>query len=187
MEQQNKIKEAYTEILEVLNKHKDYCIYNVKELESQANKHLFGLKLNQEYGLDIKPTEISSLDYNRFGEYRSIGWWGEKYKRTISWSVDEKQLEDELLFVLNFSTGAYIFGEDYPKELFQEFWQELKSYEPKYCDDVNHGLFFSMSNASKLFNSFNDILKKYLNKNKEQAKDRKIEKLKKELEKLETI
>lgn len=180
----NKTKKAYEEIIEVLNKHKDICVYDIQELESQAKKHLFGLKLKEEYGLDLDPKDIRSLDYNRFGDYKCIGWWGEKYRRTISWSDDGKQPEDELLFVIGFSTGAYIFGDDYPTTLFQELWQELKSYQPKYCDTTNHNMYFSMENAGRIFNDFNAILKKYYEKNKEDFKARKVKKLEEELAKL---
>lgn len=181
-------KKAYQEILDIVNKHKDICLYSFNEMNSKAKIHLLGLELKEKYGLNINPEDVRSLDYNNFGKYRSIGWWGEKYRRTISWSNDGSQPEDELLLSLCFPTGAYIFGNsndnDYPEELFKKFWQELKSYNPEYVDTVNKNLFFSIENASKIFNDFPGILEKYYEINKRDSKERKIKKLKEEIEKL---
>lgn len=175
---------AYQEILSVVNKYKDIIRYNYNNLDSEAKKHLFEIELQQKYGLDIRPNTVSNLNYVRVDDYRSIGWWGEKHNRTISWSDDGKQPTDELLVVFGFSTGAYIFGDDYPTEFFKEFWDELKSYNPTYIDTVNHNIYFSINSAKKVFNDFPEILKKYYEKNKKDIKQRKIEKLKQEIEEL---
>lgn len=175
-------KKAYAEVLETMGKYKDIIVYDYNTLDRQSKNHLFGVELQEKYGLDINPLDIHSLDYICFGDHRSIGWWGEKYRRTISWSDDGKQPEDELLLCLGFSTGAYIFGDDYPVELFQEFWQELKTYNFKYIDTTNKNLFFSMENAGKIFNEFPVILKRYSEINRGQAKERQIKKLQAELE-----
>lgn len=180
------VEKAYNEIFEVINKYRDIISVEFMALEPKAIYHLFGLELKETFGFDIDPKEIRSLDWNRFGDYRSIGKWGEKYKRTIAWEDNGKQPEDELLLKLSFSTGAYIFGDDYPAELFKEFFQELKSYNPKYCDTVNNNLYFSMDNAGKIFNDFPAILKKYYDKNREDAKIRKIKKMEEDLAKLKS-
>lgn len=179
--------QAYEEILEILNKYKDICAYSITEMENISKNHLFGLELKEKYGFEIDPKKIhiSGRDYYRFDDYRFIGWHGEKYNRTISWLDDGSQPENEFLLSLGFSTGAYIFGEDYPKELFDEFFNELKSYNPKYIDTTNKYLYFSMENAGRIFNEFNDILKKYNDKNREDYKKRRATKLRAELEKLE--
>ena len=115
----------------------------------------------------------------------SICKFGKKKRRTISWSDDGRQPEDdELLLSISFATGAYIFSDDYPETLFKDFFNELASYAPKYKDTVNKCLYFSMDNAGKIFNDFDAILAKYKSLNKEDFKKRKIEKLKKELETL---
>jgi hypothetical protein len=181
-----KTQKAYNEIIEVLNKHRDLCVYDISDLESKAKKHIFGLRLVEEYGLKLDPRNVQSLDYIRFGDYRAIGWWGEKYRREVSWSDDGKQPDDEFLFSISFSTGPYIFGYDYPKELFKEFWQELKNYNPKYCDTTNHCMYFSIESCSKVFNEFDNIIKKYYEKNKEDFKLRKIKKMEEDLLKLKT-
>lgn len=188
--EEKKEEQAYKEILDVLKKHREICVYDVNEMESLAKKHLFGIELKEKYGFNVEPRNVKSLDWNRFSDYISLGLWGEKYKRTISWSDDGKQPEDELLLELSFSSGAYIFGncsdDDYPTEFFKEFFQELKAYNPKYTDTTNKNLYFSMENAGKMFNEFPAILKKYYELNKTDAKERKVKKLQAELAKLQT-
>ena len=184
-------KKAYEEIFSVIVKYRDIVVLDFNELESQSKRHLFGIELKEKYGLNVEPRDIRSLDWNKFGEYLSIGLFGEKYRRTISWSDDGKQPEDELMVHLSFSTGAYMFGncsgeDDYPKQFFQDFWQELKTYDPKYSDTVNKNLYFSIENGAKIFNEFPTILKKYYELNKIDAKERKIKKLKADLDKLQT-
>ena len=178
-------KQAYSEILKALKKYKNICIFDVNNLEIDANNHLFGLKLKNEFGLNIDPKRINSLDWNKFGQYRSIAQYGKKYKRTIFWSDDGNQPEDELLFQISFPTGAYIFGDDYPVNLFEKFFLELKGFNPKYTDNANKGLYFSMDNAKYIFNSFDEVIKKYYDLNKEDYKKRQIIKLKEDLKKLE--
>lgn len=183
MEYEN-TKNAYEEIFSVIVKHRDIVAFDYNELERKSKLHLFGIELKEKYGLNVEPRDINSLDWNRFGDYLSIGLFGEKYRRKISWSDDGKQPEDELLINLRFSTGAYIFGDDCPKELFKEFWQELKTYNPKYSDTVNGNLYFSLEGGAKLFNEFKGILNKYYELNKTDSKKRKIQKLQDELAKL---
>jgi hypothetical protein len=179
-------KKAYEEILSVVNKYRDLVVFDCNELESKSKIHLFGIELKDKYGLNVNLQDVKSLSWNRFGDYLCIGLFGKKYNRTISWPDDGKQPEDELMIRLSFSTGAYIFGEDYPTELFQQFWQELKTYNPKYCDTTNRNLYFSIENGAKIFNEFTSIMKKYYEINKEDAKNRRIKKLQNELEKLTT-
>lgn len=177
-------KKAYDEILKVLRKHRELCLYDIAELERKARVHLFGLELKEKYGLNIDPKRVDSLDYQSFGE-KKIGLFGEKYRRNISWSVDGRQPEDEYLFTVSFPTGAYIFGEDYATDFFQKFWLELKEFKPDYIDEVNHCLYWKLENAKDAFNNYDATLKKYYELNKEDVKRRRIEKMKKELEQLE--
>lgn len=142
--------------------------------------------------LNNKSFENNTLDFYSPFEYRSCGWnlsaiyfMGEKHGRTISWSDNGEQPDSELLLLIQFPTGAYIFGEDYPKELFQKFFRELIDLKPKYTDIRNSCLYFPMENAGNVYNQFNEIYKKYQDINKEDYKQRKIQKIKDELAKLE--
>lgn len=180
-----KVKKVYDEILKALHKHKEICVFDVSDLERKAKMHLFGLELKEVYGLDIEPKEIHSIDWMRFDDCRAIGKWGEKYRRKISWSVDGRQPEDEVLLQISFPTGAYIFGNDYPVDIFQKFWLELKTYKPDYIDEANKCLYWNLKTAKNVFNNFNTILGEYRELNREDFKRRRIEKIKKELEQLE--
>ena len=86
-----------------------------------------------------------------------------------------------------FSTGPYIFGEDYnyQKPLFQEFFEELKTYKPDHIDSANKSLYWKIENAKDIYNDFGGILKKYHDKNSAQLRDRKAQKLRDELKRLE--
>ncbi len=180
------VKQAYEEIFRVLRKHKDVCVFDVDTLERQGKIHLFGLTLKEEYGLDIDTRLVYSLDWNSFGNYVAIGWFGKKHNRIISWSDDGRQPEDELLLRISFSEGAYMFGQDYPVILFQQFFNELKAYNPKYSDTKNSSLYFSMDTAGDVFNKLPDILKKYHDINKKDSKKRQIKKLQEELKQLKS-
>lgn len=181
---ENTAREAYKEILGAIKKHRDICVFDVEDLERKAKHHLFGLELKEYYGLNIDPSQVKSLDWVKFGDYKAICWYGDKYNRKISWSDDGTQPDDELLLKICFPTGPYIFGDDYPVELFQTFFQELKSFNPKYTDTANKALYFPIETAKSVFNSFDDIFKKYRELNSEDRKRRQILKLEQELEKL---
>lgn len=109
-----------------------------------------------------------------------------KDHKYISWSDDGKQPENEWLYVIGFPSGAYYFGDHYPKETFNAFFNELKEYKPKYSDTNNHVLYFSPENAITIHAVFEDIVKKYAELSAEEYKKQKAEKLRKELEELET-
>ncbi len=180
-------KKAYNEILKAMKKHKDICVFDIEGLEIKSRLHLFGLELKEKYGLNIDEKSVRSFDWVECGEHCYIGWFGDKYSRKVSWSDDGKQPKDEQLVIFKFPTGAYIFGEDYPTDLFQKFFLELQSFAPDYSDSHNHCLYFNINRAKDVFNSFSGLLKKYYEINKEDAKQRRIKKMKDELSKLETV
>lgn len=184
MNELEKVKKAYEEVIEVLEKNQELCLYDISDLKRRAEKHIFGLELKHKYGLNIEPQEINYVDFYNDGRYRFIGMFGEKHKRTISASDDRKQPKDELLLQISFPTGAYIFGEDYPEDLFDRLFSELKEYKPKYCDTINSKLYYPIESAKEVFNNFNDILSKYKNIYKQESKQREIEEMEKKLNKL---
>jgi len=178
-------KKAYKEILKVLNKYKNEIVFDIDNLETKAKHHLFGVELVEKYGFDLDPKRMYSTDWQELRENVFIGFWdGER--RKIHWSDDGSQPNDEILLCIKYPTDAYIFGGDYPTVFFQKFFLELKTYKPKYIDSQNHSLYFSMENASKIFNAYDSIVKEYREKNKEDLKQRKIKKMKDELSKLES-
>ena len=189
---ENETEIVYKKVLKILKKNKDIICFDIDSLETKAKLHLFGMELKDTHGLNINPLKISRFDWNTFGSHMVIGNWGDKYKRRISRSDDGRQPENELLLKISFPGGPYMFGngdifnKDYPTVFFEKFWSELKTYSPKYIDSMNYGLYFSMENASTIFNNFDNILKKYYELNKDDIKKRRILKMKNELAKLES-
>lgn len=176
MKELERIKKIYKEILDIIKKYEDDIVLNVSELEEKIKLHLFGVKLKEKYGLNVVPQSIRSLNYISFGDYKSI-WLASKNQK-VKFPVEK----EEYFFELDFSTGAFMFssdGEEYPEEFFNQFWEELKSYKPDYEDSRNHILCWKLENAKDIFNSFDDILKKYYEMNKERIKKNGVERLKK--------
>ena len=178
-------KKAYKEILKVLHKYKDKIVFDVEQLEDQAKTHLFGVELVEKYGFNLDPKSIRSRDYQRLKEYIYLCYF-DGHRRKISWPDDGRQPINEMLLLLSYPTGAYIFGDDYPTDFFQRFFLELKSYKPKYIDSHNQSLYFSLDNAATVFNDYDEIFRRYYEENKENKRQRKIKKMKEELSKLES-
>lgn len=180
---QEKLK-AYQELYAVAAKHEEHLLYGTfntikDELEQIEKSVEFGVALDRAgYGW-----------YNVGGcSYANIGLFGESQNRTISWSDDRSQPEDEWLFRIAFSTGAYIFGDYfkdcYPVETFQQFFTELKGFEPKYCDSANKALYFTADKAKAVHEAFWPLFKKYKALVKEEMERKRIKELEQELAKL---
>lgn len=188
---ENPAVQAYKDIFKLMNKHKDICIFDVDDMERKAANHLFGIELKETYGLNINPKKVHSIDWVdfddqcKFGDHLKIAYFGEKTGRKISWPDGKKQPNNELLLQIGFPTGAYIFGDHYPKELFAKLFLELKEYGAKYVDSHNNYLYYSMDNAHIVFNQFDDIMRTYHELDAKAAKERKIQKLKEDLAILE--
>lgn len=198
-----KCKEAYTNILKVCEKYPEFRdkysseFSDIHKMSVEAKNHLLLIEWYEKYGLKIdhdhKPY---SNNYFRLGDYMRFSHFNDAKKEKdsgngshyISWPDDDRQPKNEWLFEIGFSTGAYIFGEDYDaqKQLFQDFYEELRSYKPDYSDSHNHKLYWKLENAKAVFDEFSNILKKYKERNQSELKQRKAEKLRKELAELET-
>lgn len=179
-----KVKKAYDEIFEMLNKYKADIVFDVDDLAEKAKYHLFGVELVEKYGFNLDPKQIINPYWQTLKENIVISFWDGK-RRKISWSDDGRQPNKEFLLCISYPSGAYILGDDYPDKLFQKLFSELKTYNPKYIDTTNKCLYFSLDNAGKIYNDYDSIIKKYHEENKDDLKRRKIERLKAELVKLE--
>jgi len=194
-----KIKTAYREILDVCDKHiglsDSAYMGDIKTMCESAKNHLAIIEWIEKYGIDIPHNrQVYGSNYIKMSEFISFSYYkdgmGDREKgcgKYISWSDDGSQPEDEWLLVISFPAGGYIFGEDYrgQKQLFQDFFNELKSYKPKYSDTCNSSMYWSMENAGKIYKDFIEILEKYRKRNKSELNDRKIQRLKEELAKAE--
>ncbi len=177
-------KKIYTKLLKLMKENKDLLNWDLDGLETTAKLHLRALEL-QELGLNVRVSDVTSFDWIRVSDYESIAWYGSKYKRTISWLDFGDQPEDEQLYQISFPTGPFIFGSDYPTTFFQSFVKELLTYNPDYTDLNNKSFYWKVENAKEIFSSVESILTKYHDLNKEDYKQRKIAKMKEELQKLE--
>lgn len=184
---------AYKELLEVVKKHsevieEDYVI-SPSGLESFITK----LEVSETFGIPLRQIKDSYDGWLNvkgcYDDWMILGHFGEKQGRTISWSDDGSQPQDEWLFRVGFCTGAYIFSGDivessYPKETFQAFFDELKGYSPKYIDSANHTLYFTKDNAKAVYDNFWPIFSKYKDLVGEELKAKRKKQLEAELAKL---
>ena len=117
--------DAYKQILDELE-----FLHSQGLLESSVDyRHSFGgviqrIEIAEMFNIAISEHDPCSATSYKVGNYAHICKYGAKYDRTISWSDDGTQPEDEWLYCLSFPTGAYIFGQDYPVETFQKMFAE---------------------------------------------------------------
>lgn len=157
-----KLKSLYAEVLGRLNSSGLELCRAARALEAESKRHLFGVMLSEKYGLNVDPTGVTSTEWVRIDEYCSVSVFGKKHNRTISWPDDGRQPYDgEILLCISFPTGAYIFGDDYKREYFESFFDELKNIGPKYIDRANHSLYYEIGVAKKACNAMNALYKKY--------------------------
>lgn len=195
-------KEAYTDILSVCKKYPEFnSMYtstfdDIYKMKNSANDHLLLIDWYEKYGLKIShDSKPYSNHYLSMGSYTTFNRFGDAEKdkiqgsgKYIAWSDDGKQPNNEWLFIISFSTGAYIFGQDYDsqRQLFQDFFDELKRYKPDYSDSHNSSLYWRLENTKPIYDSFTTILKRYQDRNTSELKQREADKLRKQLEKLES-
>jgi len=180
--------EAYKEILKSIEKcaakvELDYSIGN--SFTSTLKGYIEQEEVFEKFQIVVPSHYVGNNGWYRLNNFVAIGLFGDKYKRTIGWSDDGSQPEDEWLYVLSFSTGGYLFGEHYPKDLFTRFFKELKQYAPKYSDTANNTLYFTEGIAAQVHNDFPGILQRYKELAIEEHKAAKIEALREQLKTLE--
>jgi hypothetical protein len=173
-------KKIYNSILKIAKKNKDLLNFDFQDLELKSKNHLFALELKEVYGLEIDEKIINSIQFEELKNNVYLTFIDSE-RTTISWEDSGKKPKGERLINFSYPTGAYIFGRDYPTILFEKFFFELKSYNPDYCDTVNKSIYFKLENAKDVFNSYDSIMKKYYELNKEDFKQREIIRKQKEL------
>ena len=118
-----------------------------------------------------------------FGSTHLFKWT----KNSIICNCDKQPEIDRWLLCISFSTGAYIFGDDYDTETFDAFFKELiKTYKPEFIDYPNNKLFWYIedTNAPKAASSLTQVYDKYLEKHQDKGKQYEIERLQAELDRL---
>lgn len=178
--------DSYNEILNVLNKHDDLLNKNYSiDIRSRLKSLIKSQEIANKFNIDLGYGAFEGSDtYVKLGDYSHIAHYSKEFNRTISWSDDGRQPENEWLYVISFPTGAYIFGEDYPVSIFNDFFVELKSYNPKYSDTHNNNLYYCEKTASEVHSRFKEILEKYRLLAKDEIKQIRIKELENKLSKL---
>lgn len=182
----NKIK-FYQEILDVLNKHgkiidDEYSLDIRDKLVSCIEKE----KLNNEYGLDLNSTIHYNKKWCTISPHMFLGLFGEGHA-TIAWEDNGKVPKNETLLKISFPNGPYVFGGDYPRDLFTEFFNVLKDYKPSYIDTKNNSLYYSLDNAGKVKSDFEKIFNDHKDMYKKWSAENKIKVLQEQLKKLEQV
>ena len=142
----------------------------LKEIRTKAKNRVIRYEWEEKYGIKLgSDARLAEWNYYHLGEYELISYFEDGYKshkehsgRSISWPEKGKQPVDEWIYSISFGTGAYIFGEDYDgqQQLFQDFFEELRTYKPDYEDLHNHCLYWKVENAKKIMGKFREILNK---------------------------
>jgi hypothetical protein len=180
--------QAYQEILHEMEKHEEF-IKDDRQINIISNIKSRLVQLNTLDLFDIYITLdpfYSTDDWIRINEYARVGLYGKKVNRGISWEDEDKKPDNEWLYILTFPSGAYLFGKDYPHNLFDRFFDVLKSYNPKYIDSRNHALYFDHTTAKNIHEDFNNIFENYKQLYQEENKEKlkRIAKLEQELRQL---
>lgn len=174
---------AYDSLIRLLKKQKGLIDLDIKDIEFKKERDLLLLELND---LGIPINYISNTNYVdlyngwiRYVNFKSSNGY------SISCPDDGRQPVNERLIKVSFSTGAYIFGEQYDTKTFNEFFNELKSYGYRYIDSANSSIYYDLITGAKVYKYFKDLYSKYLQLANERNKQNEIDKLKKQLQELE--
>jgi hypothetical protein len=186
------MKETFQKIIDICESETD-AEGTLSEIRIKAKNRVIRYEWEEKYGIKLDDSRFAECDCLRLNDYEFVGYFEDGYKchkegygRSISWSEGNKQPVNEWLYSISFSTGAYIFGEDYEeqKQLFQDFFEELRTHKPDYEDLHNHCLYWKVENAKEMMSEFKNILNKYRDINREELKTREIKKLEEKLAQL---
>lgn len=189
------LKKAYDEIFAVIDKHKDIVRIDIEDLKEESRIHIFNRSLIEEYGYNISETAIDLITYTTlYNGSKTLYNESDAGLLTIQF-FNEKKLYDGNqtltlnghLFVISFLNPEYVFGEYTTKTLFNDFFEELKSYGPQCVSTSSETLYFDLEKGAKIYNEYQDIFKKFKVANIERLKKFRIEKLQKEIEKLSQL
>lgn len=178
-------REKLEKLLADLKKHEDVISnnLNIKYWLRLLEDMIAVQKISEEFGIPI-PSHYCNPDWIDLDYHQHIGVY--RGERKIASPDNGVQPEEgERLYQISFPTGAYILGAEYPTQTFNAFFEELKTYQPKYVDSNNSSLYFTADKAGEAYKAFPTLLEKYKAKAETEVKQKKIKKLQAELAKLE--
>lgn len=178
---------AYKELLSISEEYSDIfdedsMIPRTKEISGIIRT----LEISERFGIPTKHLAFSNYLQvkNSYDEWTGITFYSETADHPIGCSDTGEQPNNEWLYTMRFTCGAYIFGDSYPEQTFSKFFNELKSFEPKYIDSVNKSLYFAEDKAKAVHDSFWTIFNKYKALVGDEIKAKRREELEEELAKL---
>ena len=163
-----------------------------KDLESLLKTLSTCEYIKEKYGIDLSSRNLfSSFNVSDINKFNANVYMhgGDGYIGLISevYNASNQPKEPEMLLKISHTTGAYIFGDYYPSDLFEEFFKAIQDKtDVKYMDPINHSLYYSLENTVETLKIYEEIYKEYTEKNKENYKKVMIERKKAELKALES-
>ena len=150
------------------------------ELEGRSDEMMQRLEKEQLFGFDLGYASRNVHDIEHiyfFGPDSSIGV-----------EDNDKKPANEYLYTISFTTGPYTFTDAfYAKSLFDEFFNELKSFNPKFSDTCNSSLYFRPDNAKAAHDALPLLLKRYGARVSDEYRKYKIASLTSEIAKLSEV
>ena len=184
---------AYKELLKVVKKHEELFDRESPTLTANNLKGIVGaLEVAEQFNLPLQGLQSgSSLRIQGvYDEWTNLSFYGEEKGRTIGCPDGGVQPENEWLFVIRFTCGAYSLGSSsgwdraYPKETFDSLFNELKSYGAAFVDTANNSLYFRADKARTVYDAFWSTFKRYKALVADEMKEQRKQELLKELESL---
>lgn len=174
---------AYKALYETAKQHRELIEDNhFRSIEEKVQE----LELSVEFNMKLVYHGYEHYDVpNSYDIWSRVLYFGDDGSRKISYpDVHGQQPKNEWLYVMSFTSGAYIFGGNYPVETFRAFFEELKTFEPKYCDTMNSTLYFTKDTAYKVHAAFWDIYLKHKAMVQQEYERQRVKELEAELAKL---
>ena len=185
-------KQAYINVLNELNKNSEEIAdeFYLHALRRGLETRIKIQEIAELFNIPDLPENKGSGNYIKIDDERAILYCRQDTNYISSPDDDEQgRPRDEYLYKIKFPCGAYTFSSSherfYPEEVFKLFFDELKTYGPKYSDSRNNSLFFSPDNAFKIHKDYKNIFDKYKAKANAEYKNIKKKQLEDQIKKLE--
>ena len=169
-----KLKQALEDIVALVNSNHMEAISGLNMLARDAKEALKIANLYDKWRLNVRATQMRNPYQIEYGI--AIG--------TYSNIPNGSEINPTELLKISFPTGAFIFGDDYDTELFEDFYKELHDVIPAYEDKLNHALYYTIDNGSEAYEHYLQTYKKYEEMAVNRRKQQRIKELEKTLEEL---
>lgn len=183
---------AYKELLKVVKKHEELFDRESPTLTAANLKGIVeALEVADEFNLPLQGLQSGTFlrIQGVYDEWTNLSFYGDKEVHTIGCPDGGVQPENEWLFVIRFTCGPYSLGGDvydsrYPRNTFDNMFDELKSYGAAFVDSANNSLYFRADKARAVYDAFWPTFKKYKDLVSLELKEQRKQELLKELESL---